>query len=193
MATCAPRPSATLRSTKCVAALNVSGTPSDSAESPHTVMPSRIVRRSPVDLRRWSAPRKQRHDFVGKRPRRERRRVDTGDAVRRLADQAIGAALVDVEGEADPRSVISAMPTPTAISSPSLRRRSKPRLQRRARHEDVERAQQRGAIAAEPPVEILLGVLEIAEEDAEPDDAGGIGVGPHHAEVDVMEERHGPI
>ena len=54
-------------------------------------------------------------------------------------------------------------------------------------------AEQRGAIAAEPPVEILLGVLEVAEEHAEPDDAGRIGVGPHDAEVDVMEERHGPI
>ena len=53
--------------------------------------------------------------------------------------------------------------------------------------------QQRGPIAAEPAIEILFGVLEVAEEDAEPDDAGRIGVGPHDAKVDVMEECHGPI
>jgi hypothetical protein len=54
----------------------------------------------------------------------------------------------------------------------------------------VQRPQQRRTVAAEPAVEILLGMLEISEEDAEPDDPRGVGVGPHDAEVDVMEERH---
>ena len=46
------------------------------------------------------------------------------------------------------RSVISATPTPTGDLVAEPRRRSETRLQRRARHEDVERAQQRGAVAA---------------------------------------------
>ena len=48
-----------------------------------------------------------------------------------------------------------------------------------------------GAVAAKAQKQILLRVFEVAEEDAEPDDARRIGVGPHHAKGEAMEERHG--
>jgi hypothetical protein len=63
----------------------------------------------------------------------------------------------------------------------------------RARHEDLQRAQHLEAIPAEPQEQFLFSVLEVAEEHAEPDDARRIGVGPHDAHVDMMEECHGPI
>ena len=145
-----------------------------------------VVRPGPGRLR----GRQQRHDLVGKRLRRERLRVDAGDAVRRLADQAIGPALVDVEREPDaPIGHLGDADADRELVA-ELRRRPEPGLERGARHEDVERAQQPGAIAAEPAVQILLRVLEVPEEDAEPDDARRIGVGPHDAKVHMMEERH---
>ena len=101
------------------------------------------------------------------------------------------APLVDVEGEPDPPVADRGHPDADRDLVTQLRRRTKSGLQRRPRHEDVEAAQQRRAIAAEPAIEILFRMLEVAEEHAEPDDAGRIGVGPHHAEVDVMEQRHG--
>ena len=55
----------------------------------------------------------------------------------------------------------------------------------------AQRAQQPRAIAAEPAIQVFLRVLEVAKKHAEPDDARRIGVGPHHAQIDVMEERHG--
>jgi hypothetical protein len=100
---------------------------------------------------------------------------------------------VDVEREADSAVAHRRDADADRDLVAQSRRRPEARLQRCPRHEDVQPAQQRRTIAAEPAIQIFLGVLEVAEEDAEPDDAGGIGVGPHHAQVDVMEERHGPI
>ncbi len=46
------------------------------------------------------------------------------------------------------------------------------------------------ALFAEHAEHVFLRVLEVAAEDAEPDDAGRIGVGPHHAQIEMMKERH---
>ena len=71
-----------------------------------------------------------------------------------------------------------------------LRRRSKARLQRCPRHENLQVAEHRGSIASKAQKQLLFSVLEVAEEHAEPDDPGGIGVRPDYAYVDVMEQRH---
>src|SRR4051794_11935456 len=136
--------------------------------------------------------RRQQGDHLRrKRARRERRRVHAGDAIRRLADQLAAAAFVDVESEADPpiRDLRDTDADRDLVTEPGWG--PKPGCHRGPRHEHPEAMQQRGAIASEVPVEILLGVLEVAAEDPEPDDPGRIGVGPHDAEMDVMKERHG--
>src|SRR5437763_1634144 len=105
-----PRPAATLASTKCAAALKTGGTPRDSAV---TARSGFGVRRSAFGVGgsacmvlgsrfsvRGSRRLEQRDDLVRERLRGERLRVDTGDAIRRFADQAVRAALVDVEREA---------------------------------------------------------------------------------------------
>src|SRR3954447_8283860 len=146
-----------------------------------------------LSLARWSGMRRrqQRDHLLRKRARRERRRVHAGDAVGRLADQPAAAALVDVEGEADPpvRDLRDTDADRDLVTEPGWG--PKPGRHRRPRHEHPEAMQQRRAVPPKVPVEILLGVLEVAAEDPEPDDAGRIRVGPHDAEVDVMKERHG--
>src|SRR4029077_5088230 len=107
---------------------------------------------------------------------------------RRLADQTIGTALVDVERVFDPplRQLRDADPDRDLVAQ--LRGRSKPRLDRRPRHEDAQLVEESRAVAAETEKQLLFRVLEVPEKDAEPDDAGRVGVGPHDAEIDVMKE-----
>src|SRR3954468_22493306 len=182
MATLPPRPSSTLRSTKCAAALKSAGTPSASAERAVTSdLPSALV-----------SDRQQGDDLVRERPRRERPGIDAGDAVRRFANQPPGRPLVHVEREADPPLADRGDAHADRNLVAEFRRRSNPGLQRGPRHEDPQPPQQRRPIGAQVTIQIFFSVLEVAEEDAEPDDAGWIGVGPHHPLIDVMEERHRP-
>src|SRR5439155_4837565 len=153
------------------------------------IRPRSLVRTSSREDRR----RQQRDNFSRERLWRERARVDARHSVRSLADQTIGDALVNVEREADPAFRDPSDTDADRQLVAKLRGRSKSRLERRPRHEDVQPAQQRRSIAAEPPVQLLFGVLEVAEEDTEPHDARRIGVGPPHAEVDMMVEGHRPI
>src|SRR5262249_49710107 len=113
------------------------------------------------------------------------------DAERRLADQSIGAALADVERELDAARQQRRHADADRDLLAEPRRRSESWLERRARHEDVQLGEQARAIAAETPDQIFFGAFEVATKHAEPDDARRIGVGPHDAGGDVMEERHG--
>src|SRR5258707_350858 len=56
------------------------------------------------------------------------------------------------------------------------------------RPEDGQLVEESRAVAAEAEKQLLFRVLEVPEKDAEPDDAGRVGVGPHDAEIDVMKE-----
>src|SRR4029453_3394716 len=86
MATRSPRPSATLRSTKCVATLNGSGTPRSKAVR-------MLMQLSPAPAARQSPAEKIAAKWGGREPR---------PPVRRLREQSIGPALVDVDADGDP-------------------------------------------------------------------------------------------
>src|SRR5439155_19783894 len=108
-------------------------------------------------------------DFRWKRSRRERRAVDARDAIRRVADQAIGPTLVDVEDVLDASIGELRHADADRHFVAELRGRSKPRLDRRPRHEDVQFVEECRAVAAEAEKELLFRVLEVAKEHAEPD------------------------
>ena len=185
IATCSPRPSLTWRSTKLVAALKIGGSrvrgrqahsrvPSGAGGSGVSVLAGRsnsaIAAGSTGGANVAASTHATRYEASQIRRPVPRSWTSNTKPIRRSLMSAYADANRDV------------------VAQPG--RRSEPRLDRRARQVDAELPQHRRPIAPQAAEQILFGVLRVPEEDAEPQDARRVGIRPHDARVQVVEERH---
>ena len=115
---------------------------------------------------------------------------DTGDAIAAFADEPLHVPLVCLEGVPDAPlgELQDTRCPPKHLLGPC--RRSEAACRFEPRHQDAEIAHQLEARPAERPKHLVLRFLEEPKEVAEPDDAGGVGVGPMHAHVHPEEICH---
>ena len=115
------------------------------------------------------------------------------DAVAAFADQAIAVTLVDLEEVADPALGHLLNGDADGQDLFGAGRRAEPALGFDPGHQDAEVADQLEPRPAERAEQLVFRLFEEAEKVAEPDDAGRVGIGPVHANVDSVEIHRGTL